>query len=168
MTRKSIINGEEKREVIIYVVVVLWAIFAVLSSIFAVDYASMSVYFLSLTGFVSAYIWGESVRKSEETSVFKSGASSSREKMMYVTIILWTLLGFWGIYKQNDFVNLAAYFGALTPFVGAYILGRTYKPNLGDLKQSDNGNSGKSPVVDNTKKTVENIPTDTKPADEIG
>ena len=59
------VDVNEKRIVIIYIVILLWIIFGILASIFGVDYASMSVYFLSLTGFVSAYIWGESIRKSE-------------------------------------------------------------------------------------------------------
>ena len=125
----KMVDVNEKRIIIIYIVILLWIIFGILASIFGIDYASMSVYFLSLTGFVSAYIWGESIRKSETSSIFKKGETSSRERMMYVVVILWTLLGIWGVYRVTDFVNIAAYFGSLTPFVSAYILGRTYKPN---------------------------------------
>lgn len=121
--------GNEKRLHIIYTTMFLWIVFGIAAALYSIPYSSMAVYFLSLTGFVSAYIWGESIRKSNTSSVFKNGTSSSREIMMYITMILWTLLGVFGLLKQSDFVNLAAYFSALTPFVGAYILGKSYKPN---------------------------------------
>jgi hypothetical protein len=48
--------------------------------------------------------------------------------MIYVSILLWTVLGVFGIYKQISLINAATYFAALTPFVGAYILGSTARP----------------------------------------
>lgn len=146
----KIIKTEEKRVIIIYTTVLIWIIFGILASLFNIPYPSLSVYFLSLTGFVSAYIWGESVRKSETSTIFHKGATSSREKMMYAVVILWILLGLWGIYKSNDFVDLAAYFGSLTPFVGAYILGKTYKPNE---------------ISTEKPKVIQSV---NKPADEVG
>lgn len=122
-------NINEKREMIIYVTILLWIIFAIAAPMYMVSFSDISIYFVSLTGFISAYIWGESVRKSNSTSVFKSGASSSREKMMYIVILLWLLLGVYGFFKHLDFTSLAAYFSVLTPFVGAYILGKTFKPS---------------------------------------
>lgn len=120
--------SEEKREILIYVTVILWIVFGVATAFYPVTFSQMAVYFLSLTGFVSAYIWGESVRKSSSSSVFKIGRTSSREKMIYITIALWTILGGLGLISNANFINLSAYFGALTPFVSAYILGKAYKP----------------------------------------
>jgi hypothetical protein len=137
--------GNEKRLHIIYTTVFLWVVFGIAAALYSIPYSSMAVYFLSLTGFVSAYIWGESVRKSRNTPLFQTGTTSSREKMMYVTMFLWTVLGVFGLLKQSDFVNLAAYFSALTPFVGAYILGKSYKPN-GENQSTDNQNNGSDPI----------------------
>lgn len=163
----NFIDISEKRQAIIYLVIFLWIIFGISASIFGVSYSSLAVYFLSLTGFVSSYIWSESIRKSQNTPIFKTGATSSREKMMYVTILLWVILGAWGIYKQDDFINLAAYFGALTPFVGAYIIGRTYKPNNDDRHHSSNSNFNDSTLT--VSEETNNIPIVTgKPKDEIG
>lgn len=137
--------GKEKRLHIIYTTVFLWVVFGIAAALYSIPYSSMAVYFLSLTGFVSAYIWGESIRKSKNTSIFEIGSTSSREKMMYVTMFLWTLLGVFGLIKQSDFVNLAAYFSALTPFVGAYILGKSYKPN-GENQTTDTPSNGGEPT----------------------
>jgi predicted neutral ceramidase superfamily lipid hydrolase len=148
----------EKREILIYVTVFLWVVFGVAASFYPVTYAQLAVYFLSLTGFVSAYIWGESVRKSSSSSIFTTGRTSSREKMIYITIFLWTALGVVGLLTDSDFINLSAYFGALTPFVSAYILGKAYKPN-GDPENPD------EPVDTSTTTDVKPI---IKPAEEIG
>jgi predicted neutral ceramidase superfamily lipid hydrolase len=148
----------EKREILIYITVILWILFGVAVAFYPVSYAQMAVYFLSLTGFVSAYIWGESVRKSSSSSIFATGRTSSREKMIYVTVFLWTALGVTGLLTNADFVNLSAYFGALTPFVSAYILGKAYKPN-GDPENPD------EPAATTTTTDVKQV---AKPAEEIG
>jgi hypothetical protein len=148
----------EKREILIYITVILWIVFGVAAAFYPVTYAQMAVYFLSLTGFVSAYIWGESVRKSTSSSIFVTGRTSSREKMIYVTIFLWTALGVVGLLTNSDFINLSAYFGALTPFVSAYILGKAYKPNGGS-------DSPEEPTTNTTTTTDKSV---SKPADEIG
>ena len=154
----------EKREILIYITVFLWIVFGVATAFYTVTYAQMAVYFLSLTGFVSAYIWGESVRKSTSTSIFFKGRTSSREKMIYVTVFLWTALGVTGLLTNADFINLSAYFGALTPFVSAYILGKAYMPNgdepNNDLPMNSGSTSGETPT------TV--VPTVTKPDSELG
>ncbi|MDY0268763.1 hypothetical protein [Trichloromonas sp.] len=91
------------------------------------DFKTLSVYFISLTGFIIAYVWGESARKSNKTTVFKSGNSSKREILTYIVILLWTIVGVFSILKPLPLIDLSTYFGALTPFVGAYVLGETYK-----------------------------------------
>jgi hypothetical protein len=151
----------EKREILIYITVFLWIVFGVATAFYPVTYAQMAVYFLSLTGFVSAYIWGESVRKSTSTSIFFKGRTSSREKMIYVTVFLWTVLGVTGLLTNADFINLSAYFGALTPFVSAYILGKAYMPN------GDNSTNNTPTTTDSTSDT-EVSSTTTKPDSEIG
>ena len=116
-----------KRHMIIYVVIFLWAAFACLGLKYDASFTDMTAYFLSLTGFVSAYVWGESVRPAESSSLFKRGATSTRELMIYVTVLLWTITGVIGTIWQKNLTELAAYFAALTPFVGAYIIGASYK-----------------------------------------
>ena len=127
-----------KREAIIYLVLFFWIEMGLLSVFYERDLTDLSVYFLSLTGFVMTYIFGESVRKSNDTSVFLKGKTSKRELMMYIIIIIWFLLGNWIVYSGGDIIGASTYFGALTPFVGAYIIGETYKKepdeeNIDDL-----------------------------------
>ena len=127
MKRLSI---SSKRQLLVYVVVFLWLLFAVITYFNKeVSYGQLSVYFLSLTGFIGVYMWGESMRKSEKTTIFKSGSSSKREILTYMIILIWTLVGILSIVKGLSLIDLASYFGTLTPFVGAYILGETYKPS---------------------------------------
>ncbi len=117
----------DKRLMIVYVVIFLWICFGIIGAIFAASFVSMSVYFLSLTGFIGVYVWGESVRKSNKTSIFIKGESSNREIISYVVMILWAILGVYGILMHKELDQLSAYYAALTPFIGAYILGDTYK-----------------------------------------
>jgi len=50
--------------------------------------------------------------------------------MMYVTIALWLTVGVWVIVQKADLIGVSAYFAALTPFVGSYILGETFKKEV--------------------------------------
>lgn len=127
--------NKEKRGVLIYITSLLWLLLGATATYFAVPLVDMSVYFLSLTGFVSSYVWGEGVRPSTETSIFSKGETSAREKMIYITILLWIIVAAFGFYRKLNFVELAAYYGSLTPFVGAFILGRSYQANTNtDIK----------------------------------
>lgn len=118
---------ESKRECITYLVVFLWVVVGVIASYFETNFTDLAAYFVSLTGFVAAYIFGESVRKSSKTSIFLEGPTSKREAMMYITIALWLIVGLWVIIKNADLMGMSAYFAALTPFVGSYIIGETFK-----------------------------------------
>ena len=118
---------DDKRLMIVYTVIFLWTCLGVTGAIAAASFVSLAVHFLSLTGFVGVYVWVESVRKSYKTSIFRKGPSSNREIISYVVMFLWAILGAYGILKHKPLDQLAAYYGALTPFVGAYILGDTYK-----------------------------------------
>jgi hypothetical protein len=67
------------------------------------------------------------MRPSEDTSIFLKGKNSKREVLMYITIALWAIVGIWVIVKNADLMGASAYFAALTPFVGSYIIGETFK-----------------------------------------
>jgi hypothetical protein len=123
---------------LIYIVVLLWLAMGALGAFYETSYAQLAVYFLALTGFVASYIWGESVRPARSTSVFGRGKSSSREILIYMSILMWAGLGAFGIIKKADLNEMAAYYSALTPFVGAYILGVSYAP-ASENKASEGG-----------------------------
>ncbi len=132
---------ESKRECITYLVVFLWVAVGVLATYFDTNFTDLAAYFVSLTGFVAAYIFGETVRKSKKSSIFLLGATSRREAMMYITIALWLIVGVWVIVKNADLMGMSAYFAALTPFVGSYIIGETYKQEDGSSDAFEQINS---------------------------
>lgn len=125
-----------KREAITYLVIVLWIYMGIISIYYGSDLSDLSVYFLSLTGFIMSYIFGESIRKSDDTSIFLKGKTSKRELLTYSIILIWSVVGSFIIINSGDLIGAATYFGALTPFVGAYIIGETYKmePEIEDLE----------------------------------
>lgn len=118
---------DSKRECVTYLVVFLWVSVGVLATYFDTDFTQLAGYFISLTGFVASYIFGESMRPSKDTSIFLKGKNSKREVLMYITIALWAIVGIWVIVKNSDLMGASAYFAALTPFVGSYIIGETFK-----------------------------------------
>jgi len=119
---------KSKRLMLIYITIALWLGMGVLGSYYDTPYPSLSVYFLALTGFVASYIWGESVRPAQSSSILKVGRNSSREILIYICVLIWAALGAFGIIRGAVLEELAAYYSTLTPFVGAYILGITYAP----------------------------------------
>jgi len=119
---------ERKRLIVLYIVISLWIILGFTGALLIVPFTSLAIYFVSLTGFVGSYIYAESIRGSNSTSVFKKGKNSSREIMMYIVIFLWLAMAALGFIYTLDFVSLAEYYTVLTPFVGAYMIGKTYKP----------------------------------------
>lgn len=129
-----------KREFIIYVVIFFWVYLGGLSIWFGVDLADVSVYFLSLTGFIMSYIFGESVRKSKDASIFLPGETSKRELITYLIMMFWVVIGTLTIVFSGNIISAATYFGALTPFVGAYIIGETYKEEPEDLEDLEDLN----------------------------
>jgi hypothetical protein len=133
----TIINpNDNKRKFLIYTVIFLWIAMGILAyKFYNSNFTDLAAYFISLTGFVGSYIWGESVRKSDTTSIYKKGKTSSREKMVYVAMLLWTVAGTFSILKNLNLNEIAAYFAALTPFIGAYMLGETYKPEKKETKE---------------------------------
>lgn len=119
-----------KRECVTYVVVVLWVYLGILSVVYDRSLEDLSVYFLSLTGFIGSYIVGESMRKSKDSSIFLKGKNSRRETLTYLIILFWTIIGTFITVTGGDIIGAASYFGALTPFVGAFIIGNSY---VGDV-----------------------------------
>ena len=126
---------ESKRECLTYIIVLLWVSIGILATYFETDFTELAAYFISLTGFAGAYMYGESMRKSKDPSIFKGGKSSKRELMIYLTVFLWLLIGVFTIINQSDLMGMSAYFAALTPFVGSYIIGETVKKE--DTKETD-------------------------------
>ena len=62
-----------------YLVMLLWIGIGLLGFYFDTNYNHLAAYFLSLTGFVMSYMFGESFRKSNDSSIFMSGKTSKRE-----------------------------------------------------------------------------------------
>ncbi len=118
---------ESKRECLTYIIVTLWIGIGILGTYYETDFTELAAYFISLTGFAGAYMYGESVRKSNDSSIFKGGKSSKRELMIYLTVFLWLIIGIFTIINGADLMGMSAYFAALTPFVGSYIIGETVK-----------------------------------------
>ena len=54
---------------------------------------------------------------------------SKRERMMYAIILVYVVVGIYGIIKGVDLMGLAAYFGSLTGFVAMYLWGETKRPS---------------------------------------
>jgi hypothetical protein len=121
---------ERKRFVLTVIVIALWIALGILGILFSAHFYDLSIYFLSLTGFVGAYIISETKRPSISTSIFRKGKSSKREITIYITIILWLILGVFGIIYAIDLIEAATYFSALTPYVSTYLIGSAYKPDL--------------------------------------
>lgn len=115
-----------KRECITYVVVFLWIYLGILSIIYDRSLEDLSVFFLSLTGFVGSYIVGESMRKSNDSSIFLKGKNSRRETLSYLIILFWAIIGSYITVTGGNIISASSYFAALTPFVGSYIISDSY------------------------------------------
>ena len=121
---------ERKRYILAIIVIVLWIVLGVLGILFGAHFYDLSIYFISLTGFVGAYIISETKRPSISTSIFRKGHNSTREIIIYTTVFLWLILGVFGIIYAIDLIESAAYFSALTPYISTYLIGSAYKPDL--------------------------------------
>src|SRR6056300_913171 len=58
--------------------------------------------------------------------MFKIG---KREGLVYISVILWVLMGILGAVKGADLQQLAVYFGSLTAYVATYIWAETKRPS---------------------------------------
>lgn len=124
-----------KRECLTYIIILLWCGVGILGSYYEASFTELATYFISLTGFAGAYMYAETARKSKDTSIFLAGKSSKRELMIYLTVFLWLVIGVFTIINKADLMGMGAYFAALTPFVGAYIIGETIKGEDEEVKQ---------------------------------
>ena len=57
-----------RRELMIYVVVIIWAIAGMVSMYYAASLKDLSIYFASLTGFVASWIAGEKIKPEDEVN----------------------------------------------------------------------------------------------------
>ena len=119
-----------KSERLIYFVILFWILLGVLGIWKGSVLAQLAGYYTSLTLFISTYLWGENKRESSSTTVFKKGKSSSREAIIYLTLILWAALGVYGILFKFDINQLTVYFASLSPFVSSYIIAKSTKKGL--------------------------------------
>lgn len=124
----TFISNFGKREWLVYIVVFLWIAFGLLGAFEDANFSQMATYFGSLTAYVATYIWAETKRPSEKTSVMLPGPSSRREVMIYVIVILWAIAGAFAIKMHRDLGDLALYFVSLTGFIASWIAGEVYKP----------------------------------------
>lgn len=146
-----------KSERLIYVIIFLWILFGILGIKFQSNLAQVAGYYASLTLFVATYLWGEFKRTSKSTPVFQKGRNSSREIVIYITVILWTVLGLFGVFSHVDINQLTVYFAALTPFISSYIIYKTSKGK--DLPIFD----GKSQDIVDSAITTADITKTVKP-----
>jgi len=125
--KKPKVKRMSKSEKLIYIIIFLWVVFGVLGIYTKSNLAQIAGYYASLTVFIGTYLWGEWKRTSNSTNFLKKGQSSSREIVIHMTVILWTILGVAGILFGADINQLTVYFAALTPFVSSYIIYKTTK-----------------------------------------
>lgn len=122
------ISNFGKREWLVYIVVAMWMAFGILGAFQDANFSQMATYFGSLTAYVATYIWAETKRPSQKTSVLLPGPSSRREVMIYVIVVLWAIAGAVAIKMHKDLGDLSIYFVSLTGFVASWIAGEVYKP----------------------------------------
>jgi hypothetical protein len=128
----------DKRLRLIYATIIIWLLFGLSGLYLSVSLTSLAIYYVSLSSFIISYIIGEGYRPSDKTPLGVSGPTSKREKMIYITILLWIILGIYGLIKNSDMNELSAYFAALTPFVSTFIFSETFKQNNKKIKTEDN------------------------------
>lgn len=136
----------ERRKLLTYIIIFLWLAFGIFSIIEKGNITGLPTYFLSLTGFVGSYLFGESYRKSNKKySVFKDVRKcSKREFLIYIVILIWVICGTVGILYDASMSELGAYFGSLTPFVASYMMSDTFKPSEEENHQPSETQSSKT------------------------
>jgi di/tricarboxylate transporter len=125
-----------KLERITYLIICMWIVMGCTAAAMERSFSDLAVYFLSLSGFAATYAFGEMKRPSQKNSLFLKGPSSSREVMMYWVITIWFFLGMVGLAHGLNLQEMGAYFASLTPFVSAFIVGSTFKPEIPILKDT--------------------------------
>tara|TARA_R110002020_G_scaffold9719_2_gene38110 strand:+ start:423 stop:614 length:192 start_codon:yes stop_codon:yes gene_type:complete len=59
----------------------------------------------------------------------KSFTKSKRERLLYLCVALWLIVGLVAIFKGANLSELAAYFASLSPFVIGYIYSEGTRPS---------------------------------------
>lgn len=126
-----------KREALIYIIVFFWVALGGFAAWKNASLSDLAVYFGSLTAFAATYIWAESRRPSQKTSILKKGPKSRREVMIYVITLLWAVAGGFAIWYAADLKELSVYFFALTGFITSWLAGESYKPEDITKKQNE-------------------------------
>ena len=116
-----------KSERLIYVTILMWLLFGILGVHEDIDLPSLGGYYASLSLFIGTYLWGEHKRESNSTKLLNKGKNSSREIVIYLTILMWLSFGLYGIIESVNVNNLTVYFSSLSPFVSSYIVYKTTK-----------------------------------------
>lgn len=129
LKRCKIRENVSKGERLIYVIILLWIAFGIMGLLHQTNLTQLAGYYASLTLFISTYLWGEWRRTSQSTNLLEKGRNSSREVVIYLTVILWTIAGVFGILYLDDLNPLTVYFSALSPFIMSYIIYKTTKGN---------------------------------------
>ncbi len=119
-----------KRTKLIYFVISMWVATGSLAIHKGADLTSLAVYFGSLVACVASYVWGETKRESSKPT--KKVPKSEREKVVYVSSLLWLFLGVYAIFGGVDLKSCAAFFGSLNGFVVSFVVGETYKGSDGE------------------------------------
>lgn len=52
-----------------------------------------------------------------------------REGLVYLTVLLWIVMGILGSFKQASLTDLSVYFGSLTAYVATYVWAETKQPS---------------------------------------
>jgi len=149
MSLKETISNFGKREALVYIVLGLWIITGVFGGYKHSNFTSLATYFGSLTAYVATYVWGESKRPSEKTSIFAPGPTSRREIMIYVIVALWAIAGFGAIQFNANLNDLSIYFVSLTGFIASWIAGEVYKSEDSVVLATQSGQNGINTVSDN-------------------
>lgn len=158
--KKQQIREKTRSEILTYIILLLWVVFGVFGIVFNTDMVALGGYYASLTFFVATYLWGEYKRSSTESNIFQKGVNSTRETIIYITLLLWSILGSYGIIKGADMTQLTVYFSALAPFVSSYII---YKTSKGTADLPIFNSSFKSTTTTTETKSSTTPPEDVNP-----
>jgi len=154
--KKIKFREKSKSERLIYVVIFLWIVFGIFGIYNQISLPAFAGYYTSLILFVGTYLWGENKRLSLDTKILKKGHNSPREVIIYITVLLWVILGIYGIIKKNDINDLTVYFAALSPFVSSFIIYRTTKGKDLPIFNKDTQDQ-QSEVTDKAKLITEQV-----------
>lgn len=118
-------ENKTKSQRLIFIVIILWVVFGILGIKYSADLTYLAAYYASLAIFIGSYLWGEHRRSSDATKLLESGPNSVREVTIYITLLLWVIVGIYGVTQAYDISKLTVYFTALSPFINSFIIYET-------------------------------------------